>query len=194
VSGRPAVFLDRDGVLVEDVDLLVDAGQIRLLDSVAPSLAALHEAGFALVVVTNQSVVARGLVSEGELATLHDELSRRLRHAGGPALDAVYACPHHPNATLEEYRVDCACRKPRPGLLLQAEHDLDLSLEASVMVGDRLTDVAAGAVAGCATVLVRTGRHLDPPIESTLELGAGLVPDYECADLEAAVAWILGRP
>lgn len=194
MSGRPAVFLDRDGVLIEDVDLLVDAGQIRVLDGVGRSLTALHEAGFVLVVATNQSVVARGLVTEDELDALHGELSRRIRDAGGPAIDTVYACPHHPNATLDAYRLDCECRKPQPGLLLQAADELALDLNASVMVGDRLTDVTAGSLAGCATVLVQTGKHRDAPIESILELVEPVVADHECADLEAAVTWILDRP
>lgn len=188
---RSAVFLDRDGVLVEDVDLLTRADQLRVLAGVPASLIALREAGFALVVVSNQPVVARGLVTEAEVEAIHAELGGLIRAAGGPALDGMYFCPHHPNSTLPEYRVDCDCRKPRPGMLLRAARELSLDLRTSFMVGDRLTDIIAGARAGCRTVLVQTGKHLDKPIETREPLDITIQPDHTCADLAAAVEWIL---
>jgi len=190
---RRAVFLDRDGVLVEDVDLLVRPEQLRVLPGVPAALAALAGARFALVVVSNQTVVARGLASEQEVAAVNDELARRLVAAGAPPLDGAFVCPHHPNATVAAYRLDCECRKPRPGLLVRAADELGLDLAASYLVGDRPSDVAAGALAGCTTVLVRSGRHEEPPIESTLALDAPPVPDHACDDLPAAARWILAR-
>jgi D-glycero-D-manno-heptose 1,7-bisphosphate phosphatase len=192
VSRRPAVLLDRDGVLIEDVDLLVRSEQICVLEGVPAALGRLAAAGFALVVVTNQTVIARGLLDEDEAAILNDAVRERLRAAGAPELDGVYVCPHHPNATVERYRLDCECRKPRPGLVLRAAVELGLDLGVSTLVGDRPSDVAAGASAGCATVLVRTGAHAAPPIETPVDL-SGVTADQECADLAETVQWILDR-
>src|SRR6185436_3550034 len=102
-----------------------------------------------------------------------------------------YFCPHHPNASLPEWRADCECRKPRAGLLLQAAHEHNLDLTASFMAGDRITDIIAGARAGCRTVLLQTGKHLERPIETTEPLDTTVQPDHTCADLAAAVDWIL---
>ena len=124
----------------------------------------LKAAGMFLAVVSNQAVVARGLISESELAGLNRLILDQIEHAGGPRLDAVYYCPHHPEATLPEYRVACQCRKPRPGMIVQAAAEHGLDLQASFLVGDRMTDIAAGAAAGCRTVLVTCGRHDAPPI------------------------------
>ena len=190
---RRAVFLDRDGVLIRDVGLLVDAEEIEVLAGVPEALSSLAQAGYALVVVTNQTVVARGLATEAELMRLHDAMRLRLREQGGPELDGVYVCLHHPNATLEPYRADCDCRKPRPGLLVRAAQELELDVRASALVGDRMSDVVAGSLAGCATVLVRSGSHLAPPIETTLEVDEAIMPDHECADLDEAARWILER-
>lgn len=191
VNLRAAVFLDRDGVLIEDTGFLADASQIRILEGVGPALWRLREAGFLLIVVTNQSAVARGLVSEPALEAIHAEMRRQIELAGGPPLDAIYYCPHHPEATLPEYRAACDCRKPGPGLLTQAASALDIDLERSFLLGDRMTDVAAGARAGCRTVLVQSPRTADPPIVTVEPLESGLAPDHTCADLPAAVDWIL---
>jgi D-glycero-D-manno-heptose 1,7-bisphosphate phosphatase len=189
---RAAVFLDRDGVLIEDVDALTRPVQIRLLDGVPEALTALHDADYALVVVTNQTVISRGLATEQDVSELNEELARGLLRAGGPPLDGVYVCPHHPGATIPAYRIDCDCRKPRPGLLLRAADELTLDLKQSYLIGDRPSDVTAGALAGCVTILVRSGRHDDPPIESTYT-GDWYQPDCVCDDLAAASRWILAR-
>jgi D-glycero-D-manno-heptose 1,7-bisphosphate phosphatase len=189
-AGRPAVFLDRDGVIVEDVHLLTATDQLRILDGVPAALAELAAAGFRLIVVSNQPVVARGLVSEQEVAAIQRELGRRLRAASGISLDGDYFCPHHPRADVPEYRLDCDCRKPRPGMLLRAAADHDLDLSRSFMVGDRITDISAGHSAGCRTVLVETGRHDDPPIETADRPDPTLRPDHSCPDLAAAAEWI----
>jgi D-glycero-D-manno-heptose 1,7-bisphosphate phosphatase len=185
------VFLDRDGVLVEDVDLLTRAEDFRILDGVPQALNLLKKSGFYLVVVSNQTVVARGLASEDDVRALNTRLQQMLEQAGGPRLDAWCFCPHHPKATLPAYRVDCDCRKPKPGLLLRAGREHGLDLHASFAVGDRITDVIAGAQAGCRTVLVQTGKHLEPPIETSQPLDLSVQPDYTCADLPTAAQWIL---
>lgn len=187
---RRAVFLDRDGVLVEDVGLILRAADFRLLPGVPAGLRALHEAGFALVVVSNQAVVARGLLTEAELLALHHELQQRLEGEGAPPLDGFRYCPHHPAATLPAYRVDCDCRKPRSGMLLSAASDLGLDLKASFMVGDRPTDIQAGAGADCRTIWIQSGRHEDAPIETTEPL-LNVKPSHVCPAFGEAAAWIL---
>ncbi len=186
-----AVFLDRDGVLIADNNLLTDAGDIRVLADVPQALSRLKKASFQLVVVSNQAVVARGLVTEQEVDAINAEMERLLEQADGPRLDGFYFCPHHPNATLPAYRADCECRKPRPGLLLRAAREHNLDLGKSFMVGDRITDIIAGARAGCRTVLVQTGQHQAPPIETVEPLDETVQPDHVCADLETAAEWIL---
>jgi D,D-heptose 1,7-bisphosphate phosphatase len=180
---RRAVFLDRDGVLVRDVDHLTSVSQLEILPGVPEALRRLHDAGWAVVVVTNQSVVARGWLTEDGLRDIHRELASRLA-ARGAVLDAIYYCPHHPDGAVAAYRLACDCRKPKPGLLLRAADDLDLDLGASVMVGDVPTDVEAGKRAGCRTVLIRGGRAAERD-------GAGPPADHVAADLADAADWIL---
>lgn len=187
---KPAVFLDRDGVLVRDTDLLTRREAFEILPGVPEALRRLRNDGFRLVVTSNQTVVARGLISEEDVRALHQYLQQRLLDAGAPELDGWYFCPHHPKATLTSYRLDCECRKPRPGLLLRAAQDLDLELASSFAVGDRITDIIAGSRARCRTILVQTGKHLEPPIETGEPLDQTIRPDYVCADLQAAADWI----
>lgn len=186
-----AVFLDRDGVLIEDVDLLVEPSQIRVLPGVPEALARLKAAGFALIVVSNQAVVARGLLDPSQVSDLEATVEMRLREEGAPPLDGFYFCPHHPNATLELYRRHCDCRKPKPGLILQAASENGITLDSSFMIGDRPTDILAGEAAGCRTVWVETGKHRAPAIETSEALGTPN-PDHVCADLAGAASWILG--
>ena len=188
---RRAVFLDRDGVLIRDVDLLVDWRDCEVFGSVGRALTRLRERGFHLLVVSNQSVLARGLLDQGQFAELQSRVVQALTLAGCPPLDAFYYCPHHPKATLPEYRLECECRKPRPGMLLRAAREHQIDLQASFRVGDRMTDIAAGAAAGCRTVLVRTGAHLAAPIHTVEPLNPDLRPDHTCADLAEAADWIL---
>lgn len=194
MTREPAIFLDRDGVLIEDVDLLTNPGDIRILWDVPQALNRLREAGFQLIVVSNQTVVARGLATEQDVHSINARIDLLLEQAGAPHLDGFYFCPHHPKATLPAYRVVCECRKPRPGLLLRAARDYCLNLGASFLVGDRITDIIAGARAGCRTVLVHTGKHQAPPIETVEPLDESVRPDYICADLKAASEWILAHP
>lgn len=188
---RAAVFLDRDGVLIEDRGLVVDAAGVHVAEGAPAATARLRAAGFELVVVSNQAVVARGLVSEEGVEELNRVVARRIAEAGGAEIDAFYTCPHHPNADVERYRVACDCRKPEAGLLVRAASDLELDLRRSFMVGDRPTDVAAGRRAGCRTVLVRTGQHDAPPIETAAPFAPDARPDHVCDDVPAAADWIL---
>ncbi|MGH9888891.1 MAG: D-glycero-alpha-D-manno-heptose-1,7-bisphosphate 7-phosphatase [bacterium] len=190
---RRAILLDRDGVLVPDHGPVAPRGTPELCAGVPRALRRFAEAGFALAVVSNQTIVARGVASEAEVTAWHDALAAVLVAAGAPVPERFYFCPHHPSANVPAYRVTCPCRKPRPGMLLRAARELDLELAASIMIGDRPSDVAAGRRAGCRTALITSGKHNDPPIESPDALAASLLePDWICADLSEAADRILG--
>ena len=188
-----AIFLDRDGVILEDNGCALTELDLIPLLGIAEALGLLKAAGYALVLVTNQAVVARGLISEAQLNELHTQLQSMLVTLGAPHLDAIYACPHHPNATDPAYRQICECRKPRPGLLLSAakEHDIDLS--QSFMIGDRFSDIVAGQSAGCKSILVTTGQHLAPPIQSGEKAPLTTKADHVCPDLLSAAHWIINH-
>jgi histidinol-phosphate phosphatase family protein len=185
--GRPAVFLDKDGTLIEDIPYNVDPGLIRLAPGAAEGLAALHEAGHPIVVVSNQSGVARGRFPEAALAEVERSL-RRLLAAFGVPLAGFYYCPHHPEGCVREYAVRCPCRKPAPGMLRRAAADLGLDLEHSWMVGDILDDVEAGRQAGCRTVLIDNGN------ETQWRGGRRRRPHHVAADLAEAARLILAAP
>jgi len=190
-TSRRAVFLDRDGVIIPDNDFTTSPDEVRLFDGTAAALSRLDDAGFALIVITNQPVIARGLASAKNVDDVNKAIRDRIESSGGPGTLHFYVCPHHPNADVEAYRVDCDCRKPRPGLLRRAAAEHGLDLGGSFMIGDRISDIAAGAAAGCRTVQVLTGRHLDPPIETPVRIDSSLRADAVCNDLAAAADWIL---
>jgi D,D-heptose 1,7-bisphosphate phosphatase len=152
---QPAVFLDRDGTLIEDAGYLGDPDQVRLLPGAPEGLARLRQAGFRLVLVSNQSGVARGLFDETALARVHDRLRSELARVG-VTLDGAYYCPYldGPEAVVERYRRDSELRKPKPGMLTQAARELALDLPRSWMVGNSPADVEAGRAAGCRTIRI----------------------------------------
>ena len=156
---RAALFLDRDGVLVEDVHFLDTVDQITLIEPTLEALDKLQDT-FVLIVATNQSGVARGLFDEATLDTINREIARRLA-ARGVQLDAIYCCPHHPDGAIAAYRQVCDCRKPKPGLLQRAASDWALDLERSYMIGDRQTDLDAGRAAGTRTVHISPTTRLE---------------------------------
>lgn len=186
-----AVFLDRDGVIVEDVGPIFNASNVRLVSEAISALTCLANGNLRLIVVSNQTAVSRGLLREHDVITINRFIETQIINSGGPPFNGFYFCPHHPNATLKEYRVACDCRKPKPGLILRAaaEHRIDLS--RSFMVGDRVSDIVAGKAAGCRTVLVQTGAHLAPPIESDLPFDITTQADHTCRHLSEAADWIL---
>lgn len=151
---RRAAFLDRDGVLNQDSGYVSRPDDFVWLPGTFDALTRLQQAGHALVVITNQSGIGRGLYREADFQALSDWMRGELQ-ARGITLAGVYHCPHHPEATLAAYRQDCACRKPAPGMILQAARELALDLPASCLFGDRASDVQAGQAAGvgwCAQV------------------------------------------
>lgn len=187
---RPAVFLDRDGTLIEEVDggFLRRVEDLTLYPWTPSAVRQLNEAGFVVVVATNQSGVARGYFDEVFLESVHRTLNERLASEGA-RIDAFYYCPHHPEAVRTEYRVHCACRKPLPGMIQTAAADMGLDLSRSWMVGDTWRDVRCGDRAGMRTVLVTTGQGAD-----AAAAGSGDVePDAILTNLMEAVAWILRK-
>jgi len=188
---QPAIFLDRDGVLIEDVHLLTSCEQVRIFEYVPSALKHLKDAGYLLVVVTNQTVIARGLASECDVQDVHDFIQKKLIEDSGCGVDGYYFCPHHPNATDERYRQVCECRKPHPGMILQAARELHIDIGKSWLVGDRVSDILAGQSAGCKNILVETGMHTAPAIESSYSSDFSGKPDFICANLATAVDIIL---
>ena len=157
---RKAAFIDRDGVLNEERTFVHRPEDFVFIPGAVEALRTLQAAGYLLVVVTNQSGIARGLYSEADYTTLTGYMRARLAEAG-VSLDAVEYCPHLPEAVVERYRIDCDCRKPKPGMLRRASQTLDILPAASFLVGDRLSDIEAGRAAGMGRCfLVRTGRPL----------------------------------
>ncbi len=154
---RPAVFLDRDGTIVREVDYLRDPDRLELLPGAAGAMRTLAQSGYALVVLTNQSGIARGLLDEAILGTIHERLSALLA-AEGVRLDRIDSCPHHPSAGEPPWRTECDCRKPRPGMFQRAIAALSLDPFASWSVGDGARDLEAGRRAGARGILVATGK------------------------------------
>ena len=158
---HPALFLDRDGTLVHSSHYPSRPEQLRLYDGIGAELRFLQRMGLRLVVITNQSGIARGYFTETDLQYMHEHLARELLKQD-VYLDGVYHCPHHPDGVIPELAVRCHCRKPQPGMLLQAAADLDLDLEHSWFIGDILDDIEAGNRAGCRTILVDLGTEQAP--------------------------------
>lgn len=148
-----AVFLDRDGTIVEDVGYLRRIEDIRILPGAPEALRKLRQAGFLLLVVTNQSAIARGWLTEEAVVEIQRQISRLLESEGAD-IDAFYYCPHLPGGTVKRYACTCRCRKPEPGLLEGAAREWNVSPDRSYAVGDSERDVEAGRRAGCSTILI----------------------------------------
>lgn len=183
MPSRRAVFLDRDGTINVEKHYLYRPEEFEFLPGVPQAIRRLNEAGFLVIVATNQSGVARGYFSLDDVACLHHHLQTSLEsfHAH---IDGFYVCPHHPEEGQGEYRIACDCRKGAPGMLLQAAVDYAIDTARSFMVGDKQADIAAGQAAGCTSLLVQTGYGR----ETAAKIDAG-VPQF--VDLPAAVDYIL---
>ena len=180
-GNRPAVFLDRDGTLIREVGHLHRRNQIEVLPRVAEAIRLLRAGGFCLVVVTNQSAVARGLLTEEELGRIHEEMTARLEKAGAH-LDGIYYCPHHPTEGNGVYRRACDCRKPNAGMIVKAAADLALDLSRSYVVGDQDIDMELAERVGAKGVRIAEEGTKDD---------SAVLKHPVVADLWQAAQWIL---
>jgi len=187
---KRAVFLDRDGTINKEVGYLDDPERFELLPGVGKAIARLNRAGLPVVVVSNQSGVARGYFSIDILTAMDWKMADLLAREGA-FLEGVYYCPHHPEAELVEYRRECKCRKPKPGLIQMASDDLDLSPADSFVIGDRLADVQAGQALGARSILVLSGYGRAELRK--LEASGETRPGHVARDLAAAVDWVLDQ-
>jgi D,D-heptose 1,7-bisphosphate phosphatase len=178
-----AIFLDKDGTLIEDVPYNVDPGLIHLSDGAVKGLRLLQRAGYLLIIVSNQSGIARGLFQEEDLARVQRYL-RKLLSTHGIFLADFYFCPHHPQGCVDRYAIDCFCRKPQPGMLYQAARQHHIDLSGSWLIGDILHDIEAGKRAGCNTVLI-DNKH-----ETEWNLTPMRCPDFLAENLHEAARLI----
>ena len=183
---KPAVFLDRDGTLIEDVGYLRTVRDLRLFPWTVDAVRALNHAGLPVVVITNQSGIARGLLTEETVHDVHRHLSSLLE-AGGAHVDAYYYCPHHPDGSVATYSRRCDCRKPARGMIDRAAADLGIEPARSFVVGDKWLDVGAARTVGGRGILVRTGYGAAEEREPQPDVSADAVVD----NLIEAVGWIL---
>jgi D-glycero-D-manno-heptose 1,7-bisphosphate phosphatase len=182
---KRAVFLDRDGTMIEDVGYLDSLSRITFYPWTVDAIRRFNRAGLAVVVVTNQSGIARGLFTEAFVGETHREMDLRLA-AGGARVDAYYHCPHHPDGRVVEFARGCDCRKPGRGMIDRAAADLGVDPTRSFVVGDKWGDVQLGRAVGARAILVRTGsgaaEERQPP--------DGVTADVEVDNLAAAAEWI----
>ena len=188
-----AVFLDRDGTINEEVGYLDSLDKLKIIPRAYKAIRLINESGMKAVVISNQAGVARGLFTEDFVKMINEYLQTALRQKGA-YIDNFYYCPHHPTEGLEPYRQVCECRKPAPGMLLQAAQDLNIDLTNSYLVGDRFNDMEAAKIAGVKGILVKTGfgqglLQDDGPDRATPQNE----PDFIAADILEAVKWILSQ-
>jgi D,D-heptose 1,7-bisphosphate phosphatase len=186
---RPAVFLDRDGTMIHETGYLGRFDDLRWFPWTTDAIRLLNRAGFVVCVTTNQGGIGLGLYTEAFVVELHERMATML-DAGNARVDGWFYCPHHPSAIVRELRLDCDCRKPRPGMIHQAVQRLGVDPAQSFVVGDKLADVGLATNAGARGILVRTGYGDD-----VARAHGGEVPGatYVAADLMAAVGWILAE-
>ncbi|BAU11083.1 hydrolase, HAD-superfamily, subfamily IIIA [Leptolyngbya sp. NIES-3755] len=180
----PAVFLDKDGTLIPDIPYNVEPSKITLADFAEVALGKLHDRGFKLIVVSNQSGVARGYFPESALIGVEQRLQELLSPI---RLDGFYYCPHHPQGKIVEYRIECECRKPKAGMLLKAAKEHGIDLTRSWMIGDILNDVEAGRKAGCRSILIENGNETEWILNDARE------PHFRVANLAEAAEIILNE-
>ncbi|MEP6917329.1 MAG: D-glycero-beta-D-manno-heptose 1,7-bisphosphate 7-phosphatase [Acidobacteriota bacterium] len=181
-----AIFLDRDGTLIEEAGYLDRLERLTFFPYSIDAVRLLNRAGYAVVIVTNQAGVARGIFKESFVAEAHRHIRERLA-AGGARVDGFYYCPHHPEASVAEYRQTCDCRKPQSGMFTRAAEELDIALDQSFVVGDRWHDLEAGQRVGVQGVLVRTGYGRTEEASPHPRVTPAVIAD----NLIQAASWIL---
>ena len=175
-----AIFLDRDNTIIDDPGYINHPDQVKLLDGAAQALVQLKAMGYKLIVVSNQSGVARGIVTEKTLSEIHDRLKQLLAE-NGAYLDGIYYCPYHPEGSIAKYRRQSDLQKPKPGMLLKAANEMDIDLSLSWMIGDSARDIEAGHQAGCRTILIEKYQHFEPNRPNRT------APDYKAVNMKEAV-------
>lgn len=181
------MFIDRDGTLNEERDFLTDPGDLQLIPGAGSAVRALNQAGVTTCVISNQSGVARGYLTEETLARIHNQLMSNLE-AEGATINRIYYCPHHPDEGIPQYRIECDCRKPKPGMLQQASAEFGLDLSRSFVIGDKLDDIRAGRSVSAKTILVLTGYGRHSLERSVAEQ---VVPDHVSPSIREAVDYVL---
>ncbi len=184
---KPAIFLDRDGTINREVEYLSKVSDLSLIDGAATAIGRLAQAGFLIVVVTNQSGVARGYFDEHTVKRINSTLAQMLEQEGAH-VDAWYYCPHHPEAGYPPYRTECSCRKPATGMVEQACRDLDIDMASSFVIGDSLRDIELAWNCGMGAVLVKTG-HGTRTFHG-LDQNTAMRIDFVAKDLTEASEWI----
>ncbi len=179
-----AVFLDRDGTIIEHVDYVYDCSQVKLIPRASEAIRLLNESGFKVIIITNQPGVARGYFTEETVREINKYIQECLAKAEA-RIDKVYYCPHHADGIIEEYAKECDCRKPKPGMIESAVRELGIDLEGSFVIGDRTIDVEAGDRAGCKTILLANEDRPNNMKETAT------IADYVAPDLYEAVKWLL---
>ncbi|HDU8582179.1 TPA: D-glycero-beta-D-manno-heptose 1,7-bisphosphate 7-phosphatase [Morganella morganii] len=175
--GIPAVFLDRDGTINVDTGYLHEIDDFQFIENAIEAMQAIKQMGYALIIVTNQSGIARGMFTEDQFMHLTEWMDWSLADRGVD-LDGIYYCPHHPEGIVEEFRQECNCRKPAPGMLLDAQKFLKIDMSNSYMVGDKLDDMLAGRAAEVGTtVLVRTGKPVTEDAEAAADIVINSIAD-----------------
>ncbi|MFC1988640.1 D-glycero-alpha-D-manno-heptose-1,7-bisphosphate 7-phosphatase [Chloroflexota bacterium] len=179
-----AVFLDRDGVIIEDIGYIDECSKIKFLPGVSEAINLLNNNGFKVIIITNQSGVARGYFTEKIARDINNYIQEYLAKKGA-VIDRTYYCPHHIEGTIEEYRKECRCRKPEPGMIEKAVAEFDIDLKDSFVIGDQMSDIEAGYSVGSRTIFL-AGKY---PMHK--EGDNSLTPDYVASDLREAVNWLL---
>jgi len=186
---KQAIFMDRDGTLIEEITYLNHFDQVKIYPEALRAVSQINQSGSLAVIATNQSAVARGLLSENDLEKIHNLINLEFQKYGAH-IDAFYYCPHHPKAGNGSYTKTCDCRKPKPGMLLRAAHELDIQLNKSYMLGDKLDDVETGKRAGCQSILVKTGygneatslynKEISSPLRQPTYISENILEGVKC--------------
>ena len=184
ITMERAVFLDRDGTIIEDVGYLGECGKIKFLPRVSEAIKLLNENGFKVIVTTNQSGVARGYFTEETVREINRYIQESLAKQGA-LIDKTYYCPHHIEGIIREYRKECHCRKPNSGMIEEATREFGIDLKGSFVIGDKISDIEAGHRAGCKTILLASE---DPPNNDKEK---AVISNHTALDLYEAVKWLV---
>jgi len=183
---RKCIFLDRDGVLLEDKGKILKKSDIIFLDGIHEALRNFNQLGYMIILITNQPLVGRGYIDEIELRKLHDYISNNIKKESGILIDDIFYCPHHPSSEIEKYSISCNCRKPKPGMILDASLKHDIDIKESWMIGDQKNDILAGKLAGCKTIMIKSEKNNFIPLTNKETNYENALPDLKADNLVEA--------